>query len=248
MDTKEGRTMISFDNIIFEGKRRYYIEDLTQRDYSLENTTPYTFEILGNVIEEHAWGELLRATTMTLLESFPGFEEKLYSFRCPWSKAVMFKPDVGTNYKLVSSKIYINCNHTALHSCWFLQDLLDFFNVDKSQVKLVIHRSPAAEPKEVKEYIEKRFKKDFVNFLELAYGKDAEYAQKVLDNIDKYLNPRLAKMSKSYNSFFLFDDVPTFSNYAKKVKEVVYKDFQTNEKALKVLNKYIKYLIEFYKI
>ena len=31
-----------------------------------------------------------------------------------------------------------------------LQDLLDFFNVDKSQVKLVIHRSPAAEPKEVK--------------------------------------------------------------------------------------------------
>ena len=55
MDTKDGRTMISFDNIFFEGKRRYYIEDLTQRDYSLENTTPYTIEILGNVIEEHAW-------------------------------------------------------------------------------------------------------------------------------------------------------------------------------------------------
>ena len=248
MDTKEGRTMIAFENIIFDGKRRYYIEDLTQRDYFLENTTPYTFEILGNVIEEHAWGELLRATTMTLLERFPEFEEKLYSFICPWSKAVMFKPDGGTNYKLVSSKIYINCNHTALHSCWFLQDLLDFFNIDKSQVKLVIHRPSAAEPKEVKEYIEKRFKKDFVSFLELAYGKDAEYAQKVLNNIDKYLNPRLSKISKSYNSFFLFDDELTFSNYAKKVKEIVYKDFQTNEKALKALNKYIMYLIEFYKI
>lgn len=248
MDAEKGRIMINFENIIFEGKRRYYIEDLTQRDYSLENTTPHIFEIMGNCIEEHAWGELLRATTMTLLEYFPDYKERLYSFRCQWSKAAMFKSEEGTNYKLVANNLYINCNHTALHSCWFLQDLLDFFEIDKSQVKLIIHRSPAAEPKEVKNYVEKKFKKDFISFLELSYGKDIEYANKVLDKIDKYLNPRLVKISKSYTSFFLFDDTTTFSNYAKKVKEIINQEFYMNEKALKALNKYMKYLTEFYKI
>jgi hypothetical protein len=75
-----------------------------------------------------------------------------------------------------------------------------------------------------------------------------EYAKKVLDKIDKYLNPRLIKISKSYTSFFLFDDNTTFSNYAKKVKELINQEFYMNEKALKALNKYIKYLTEFYKI
>ena len=42
-----------FENVVFQGKRRYYIEDLTERDYSLENTTPYQLEIMGKVIEEH---------------------------------------------------------------------------------------------------------------------------------------------------------------------------------------------------
>ena len=52
-----------FENVVFEGKRRYYIEDLTERDYSLENTTPYQLEILEHVIEEHAWGNLLCKTS-----------------------------------------------------------------------------------------------------------------------------------------------------------------------------------------
>ena len=79
-------------------------------------------------------------------------------------------------------------------------------------------------------------------------SKVTEYANKVLDKIDKYLNPRLVKISKSYTSFFLFDDTTTFSNYAKKVKEIINQEFYMNEKALKALNKYMKYLTEFYKI
>ena len=38
-----------FENIVFEGKKRFYIEDLTQRDYFLENTTPYQLKILNLV-------------------------------------------------------------------------------------------------------------------------------------------------------------------------------------------------------
>lgn len=79
-----------FENVVFEGKKRYYIEDLTQRDYSLENTTPYQLEILGHLIEEHSWVHLLCRVAELLLEIFPQFNENILNFRCQWSKTQMF--------------------------------------------------------------------------------------------------------------------------------------------------------------
>lgn len=236
-----------FENVVFQGKRRYYIEDLTERDYSLENTTPYQLEIMGKVIEEHAWGLLLCRTAGLLLEIFPNYKDKIFDFRCPWSKAAMFTPEQKTNYKLVVEGVYINCNHTALHSCWFLQDMLDFFQVNKAEVGLLIHRPSSAEPKNVKEYIEKRFKKNFAHYICVNHNKTEEYAQKTISNIEKYLNPMLKTVSKSYTNFFLFDDNATLSNYIKKVREKVVNDFRFEEKAKKLLNKYLDFLIEFYK-
>lgn len=48
--------MIVPNNIVFEGKRRYYIEDLTERDYFLENTTPYKLEYKDYCLSETSWG------------------------------------------------------------------------------------------------------------------------------------------------------------------------------------------------
>ena len=45
-----------FENVVFDGTRRYYIEDLTTRDYILENTTPYQMKIYDSCIEEKGWG------------------------------------------------------------------------------------------------------------------------------------------------------------------------------------------------
>jgi hypothetical protein len=39
-----------FENVVFFGKRRYYVEDLSKRDFYLENTTPYQIKILDNLI------------------------------------------------------------------------------------------------------------------------------------------------------------------------------------------------------
>ena len=236
-----------FENVVFQGKRRYYIEDLTERDYSLENTTPYQLEIMGKVIEEHAWGLLLCKTAGLLLEFFPNYINKIFDFRCPWSKAAMFTPEQKTNYKLVVEGVYINCNHTALHSCWFLQDMFDFFQVNKAEVGLLIHRPSSAEPKNVKEYIEKRFKKNFAHYICVHYNKTDEYAQKTISNIEKYLNPMLKTVSKSYTNFFLFDDNATMSNYVKKVRENITKNMRFDDKTKKILNKYLDYLVEFYK-
>lgn len=236
-----------FENVVFEGKRRYYIEDLTERDYSLENTTPYQLEIFDHAIEEHSWGHLLCKTAELLLDLFPEYNDKIISFRCPWSKAQMFSFEARTNFKLLKSGIYINCNHTALHACWFLQDLLDFFGIDKSTVSFLIHRPSSAEPKKVKDYVEKRFKRNFAEFIKSEYGKPDEYAEKVIRMIEKYLNPMLAKISKSYTNLFLFDDNATLYNYIKKIREQINSSLQFNDKGKYALNKYLDLLVKYYK-
>lgn len=112
---------------------------------------------------------------------------------------------------------------------------------------MLIHRPSSAGPKNVKEYIEKRFKKNFAHYICVHYNKPDEYAQKTISNIEKYLNPILKTVSKSYTNFFLFDDNATLSNYIKKVRERVMKDIRFEEKAKKLLNRYLDYLVEFYK-
>ncbi len=236
-----------FENVVFEGTRRYYVEDLSERDYSLENTTPYQLDILGHIIEEHAWGLLLYRTADLLLTLFPDYKDKILSFQCQWTKAKMFTLESKTNFKSLQNGFYINCNHTALHACWFLQDMLDFFGIDKSSVSFLIHRPSSAEPKKVKEYVEKRFKSNFKEFIKSEFGKSDEYAEKVIRMIEKYLNPMLIKFSKSYTNFFLFDDNAILSNYVKRIREMMEFDLRYDEKVKKVFNKYLDYLVKFYK-
>ncbi len=236
-----------FENIVFDGTKRYYIEDLSERDYFLESTTPYQIQIEGVSIEERNWVKLICSVSELLLNKYPDYNDKMIDFRCQWSKSLMFSAMPKSNFKLLNNGLYVNCNHTALHSCWFIQDLLDFFNIDKSKVYFLIHRPSGAEPKEVKEYIEKRFKRGFTYYLKEKYGKDDDYAEKVLNNIEKHLNKLLMKISKSYISFFLFDDKYILSNYVTKVRELVCDNLHYDERAKKILNKYLDYVLGYYK-
>lgn len=236
-----------FKNVVFEGKRRYYIEDLTQRDYFLENTTPYQFEYQGHFFEEHAWTGLICKVARLLLDLYPSYKERIVEFRCPWSKAEIFSYEPKINSKEVYSDLFINCNHTALHACWLIQDLLDYFNIDKSSVNLLIHRPCSAEPKNVKEYIEKRFVRGFVDFLVNNQKKTPEQAEKAVAIIAKYLNPLLMKISKSYTNFFLFDDNATMSNYVKKVREQISISPIFEGKSKDVLNMCLDNLVKYYK-
>lgn len=236
-----------FENVVFEGKRRYYIEDLTERDYVLENTTPYQLEILGHIIDEHSWGGMLCKCSDLLLTLFPDYNEKILTFQCEWSKQKMYSEEAKTNYKLVREGLYINVNHTAVHSCWFLQDILKFFNIDMVNVHFLIHRPSSVEPERVKAYIEKRFKRNFAEFICIKYSKPPKYADKVISIFEKYLNPMLKSVSKSYNNFFLFDDNATLYNYVKKVREKISLSIRFDEKAKETLNKYLDYLVKYYK-
>ena len=235
-----------FENVVFEGKRRFYLEDLTERDFTLENTTPYQIELFGTIITDNAWGSMLCKVTDFLLSHFGWSNEKMLAFVSPWTNRTMFSIEKRTNFKPVRQGLYINCNHTALHSCWFLQDILDFFVIDKSSVKFLIHRPCSAEPKHVKEYIEKRAKSQFMEFLFVKHGKSEDQANKYVHWIDKYLNSMLCKISKSYTNFFLFDDKATLYNYVHKVREQIKYHPKFDQKAQKALNKCLDYLVEFY--
>lgn len=65
--------------------------------------------------------------------------------------------------------------------------------------------------------------------------------------IEKYLNPMLVKISISYTNLLLFDDNSTISNYIKKIREMVEGNYHFDAKAKRILNKYLDYLVQYYK-
>ena len=232
--------------MVFEGTRRYYVENLEERDYTLENTIPYEITFGDTVIEEHSWGNLICAVVDLLLEKFPHGEEFLLGFSVPWSKKKIFATNQKTNYKKVSNGLYVNCNHTALHSCWLIQDLLDHFSVNKGDVTLLIHRSPAAEPKEVRECIESTIKESFCAYLLKNCEKTDDECRQIISDFEDILNPLLKKVSPSYNNFFLFDSRAYLSGYIKKINEKIETNIPS-EIDKERLRESIKLLTDFYK-
>lgn len=236
-----------YENVVFEGKKRYYIEDLSQRDYRLENTTPYQISIAGHAISATAWGKMLCETVNFLLEQNPLTDEQLLAFRTEWTKSVIFSVVKKTNFKLINNGLYLNCNHTALHSCWLLQDILNLFSVDVASTTLLIHRPCSAEPANVRDYIEKRFKNGMLEYLVINQQLSEENAHVIINIISTQLNAILATISRSYTNFFLFDDSSVLHNYAKNVREKIAQTSNINADAKELLNLALDYLLKYFK-
>ena len=236
-----------YENVVFEGKKRYYIEDLTKRDYNLENTTPYQLSVYDRIIVATSWGKLLTDTVNYLCELNDYDNETLLHFRTEWTKAEIFVTVSKTNHRQLANGLYLNCNHTALHSCWLLQDLLKLFSVELSGVTLLIHRPCSAEPENIKQYIEKRFKKGMIEYLITEHQASEQTANTIVTAIAKYLNPMLATISRSYNNFFLFDDEATLYNYVKKVRDKVNGAPNLKFEGKKLLNVSLDYLVKYFK-
>lgn len=144
--------------------------------------------------------------------------------------------------------MYVNCNHTALHSCWLIQDFLDFYGIDKSKAYLLIHRTPSAEPESARKYFVSKFKEEFALYLSVSQGKSKDSVEKIIFNIEKYMDPIQAKLSRSYDSLMLFEDSTSFANYAIKFIEHIDSDLRMSEKTRSIMKRYVGYLKEFYKI
>lgn len=247
-DIDDDKLLDLYQNIEFNGFKRNYVENLLERDYTLEGCTPYQLTIGDTVIEDGSWGNLLCKFSAYLLDTFPNKLETIGEFRAPWTKAVIFSSTPKTNYKPIGFGLFLNCNHTALHSCWLIQDLLDYFDIDKSTIKLLIHRPNSVENAELKKHLETLFVLGFKNYIKAVSSKDDEYAEKVINNIRKYINPVLCSLSKSYQNIFLFDDLTVTSSYIGKMKNTIKQSLKYDEKAKKVLCMYLTLLLNYYKM
>lgn len=211
-----------FDHIFYAGSRRLYYEDLTEPDYLLEYATPYQLTLFEYTFTERAWGNLLSKAADALLTLHPEKLPTLFGFRCDWTKQAIFFDKERTNCKKVRDGIYVNVNHTALHSCWLLGEMLDFFGVDRSDAILLLYRPSGAELKEVKSFLTAHVKGEFERFL-LEKGESDSRAKLIISTIDEKLNPLLRKISQSYDDLFLIDDLAIYSTCMSRVKKEVEK-------------------------
>lgn len=235
----------NFDGLIFKGIKRFYIEDLSKRDFTLENTTPHEITLFGEKIEEHAWGNMLVDVVTILLKNIEKTTEELIVFRTDWTNNQIFTTEKKTNHKPIKYGLYLNCNHTAQHSCWLIQDILTFFGVDVSEVCFIIHRAPKAEPKDVKVFIKNEFQNHFIGYICNEKGKEKAEANEIVRIVNDELNKILLKITPSYNDFFLFDDYAYLYNYCKKVKDYIEPRMMINER--QPLIDILDLLVEFYK-
>ena len=111
-----------YHDVVFSGLRRYYVENLAVRDFTLEGSIPYQLEIFDKVVQDNSWGNFLCKVVLLLLDKYPEKREDIVNFRTDWTKVPMFTVERKTNSKPIYNDLFLNCNHTALHSCWLLQD------------------------------------------------------------------------------------------------------------------------------
>lgn len=235
--------------IIYIGNKHYYIEDLTKRDYTLENCLPLYLNIEGEEFNETTWINLLPALAEYLIEEFGPTQKELCDFSLEWSKAKIFSEDKKINSVLLSNGLYLNCNHTAQHSCWVVQDLVKYFDISLLNCKLIIRRNPKAEKKEVKDYFKNKHKEEFKSYVLFELGKDEKYYDsciKALDSSEKLFN----KLFPTFESLYYFDDYTYFCNYKVKfldhLKNKTSIDSKTIEAYKKRFDIYGNFLKEMY--
>lgn len=234
--------------LFFEGQKRFYIEDLTKRDLTLECTIPVSFSFNSVKIECTSWKSLLPKIANEMLDFSPKTTEELLTFRVSWTKQKIFTTTKVTNSEVLKNGLFLACNFTADHSAWIIQDLISFFHIDLGACKMIIRRPPFAEPEEIKELLIQQQKDNFSTYLRETYSFTSQRIMKIISNIDVITNAVLPKITKSYNNIWLFDMNQNAYNYIVKLEEYAEEHYLGKEKLLRQIKRYCLFLKDFYKV
>ncbi len=234
------------------GGLHIYEVDLTKRTWDFECSTPIRFFWNNFVIRDTSWKNLFPKMADLFFEHAPISKEQAVSFVFDWGKQNLFyETNSKSNLMPLSNGLYINCNHTATHSVWAIEDMINLFSLDVSQCRLFIHRPSFAEPAEIKDYFLKRNKSILAQHLREKYDFEDGIIDKIIQNIDylseDYLsqnNSNKKKLSKSYDNLFLIDSSDVFYNIKRSFIKAV--SAEGNEKNRKLVSLYLDYLSEVY--
>lgn len=222
--------------------RRYYEYNVGEELPLLDETIPYLFKYNDIEIYENAWTHLSLALLTELDKRNPKTEEYLLGLKYSWSKTDVFSKTKRTNF--VSFKnIYLNVNHTSTHALMNIQCLLHAYGVNPGDCYLLINRHPSVEPYEVRKQIIEQEKRGFFKSL-IARHFDVSRAEKILSNFE-IINRILAKVSKGFDNFYLFDDYCYFANYKQKVIEKTKELYWNKPKNVELVKKYLSYFDEY---
>jgi len=233
--------------IIFENNSKYYVEDLSSRDFTLESATPYKLVIGDYMIQENSWSKLIINLAKYLYSNYKKDIDDLYSYKVDWTKQNIYSNEKKINHGMIDDNLFINYNHTAIHSCWLIAKLLEFYSIDLSNVKFLIHRPSGAEPEEVKKEFKKAALDRFKGLLKNKFNKSDSAIENIINFIDTYMNNLLKQSSSAYTDLFLFENVSAYGNYKNRLIEYSNQKL-TDEKIKKRILRYLEYLSDFYKI
>lgn len=237
-------------NIIYVNNKRYYKVDLNNLDTNFEFSTPLYLKIKEHLIEERSYVELIYKEALYL--NFLSFksDEELLNIKNFWGKQDVFSLNQKSNYRKFNDSIYINLNHTGIHSIWTIKLLLDEWNINVNEVELVIRRLPKGEPKEVSEYFKNETITKFKEYLILI----KDYSDKKIEVVFKllnYLNDRICPIAfKNCGNNNLYVFLEYYSFFKVKSDLIEYLEFNFPNK-LDVIKKYkfaLELLDSFYKI
>ena len=225
------------------GLKRIYKESISRSDpydVFLENTTPEILSFNGCVFTQHDWVNLIQAVASYLVHTGAKPIRELLELRSHWSeKVILFSKEKRTNFRKIDGcdELYVNANHTAVHSCWIICDLLDAFGVDRNTTQFYIHRPSSAEREHFQKYMKQKFRLGFSSFL--MQSNTEEETKRIIDRLDVLDNSRrpggnllFRVKCLSYASLFLFDDKATMQNYLTKCSAYLNKNGLENDALL----------------
>ena len=232
--------------IIYIGKQRYYLYDLSKKEYDLEATTPVSLETIDHTFISSSWKDILLSVLRYYLEKYPAKREYFLKYNYPWAPFCPFFEIPGTYNFEVANDLYLKCKLNAVHACWFLRDILNSFDIPLSSCRFILYRPPYSEPEECKNFFKKKTLEGFKFYCTSIKKYPLEKAEQIINNITK-LNKYLERMSKSYNDFFLFSDVNTFYIYKDKFIRYLEKERHVNSKVLNISKFCLTVLLNYYR-
>lgn len=230
-------------NIVLTNNERFYVESLTERNFVLDGATPIYLMVGDTYLSERSWIGLIPKIAIHFQKLNPKSPEELLEYRTPWSKTQIFTYEKKTNYSPVFDSMYINTNHTSVHSMWLIQDLIKFYNIDPNECTMLIKKPPLIEPKEVIDHVLEYVRGHFIDFLR-EKKLDKETIERVTKGMD-FINKIQAKLNKNYYNFYLLDNPYNVANHKSRFLKDYKKAIDWDEKQLSIAKKYLDLYTDF---
>ena len=238
-------SIVENNNIVYVNHRRFYSLDLTQEYNNLENSIPKLFKYKDIKISSNSWGDMAVQIVEELNKINPKTTEELLSVQYPFSdKYEVFSKEKKTNYSACLG-VYLCTNHGANRALSAIKTLITFYGVDLKDVYFLLNRHPGAESKECRDY----FRAITIDHMKTYFVEVKNYnlnkTNAIIENL-KELNKTLAKLSKSYDDFFLFDTDQAYYQYAEIVRDYIEKHRQSQEQ-YNITKKTLEFGLGYYK-